>query len=143
MAREELGGCMSTDAARPTLRDVGYRRAILLLGALWGGAPALTFGTSLLGGLTPDQGFAIVGALATISLAVLFELDSRALDRNGEGVPMAWSYALVAPISFVLWATLGPLVMQVTGLGLLGIVVGPPIAALLYVSRRGRLATVE
>lgn len=79
----------------------------------------------------------------TISLGVLYELDSRQLNQHGEGVPLAWAYALVAPISAVFWATFGPLLTQIPGVAILGLLVGPPASALLYLWQRGRVASVR
>lgn len=134
---------MSIETGRPSLHEIGHRRAILLLGAFWGAAPALSFGSSFLGILPSNRGYLVFGTLVTILLGVLYELDSRKLDQYGDGVPMAWSYALVAPVSVVVWATLGPVLIRVPGLGLLGILVGPPVSALLYVWQRGRHASVS
>ncbi len=130
---------MATESARPSLHDVGHRRPILALGVCWGATPALTF----LVPESPTRALLAVGALATVSLAVLCELDSRALERHGTGVPLAWSYALVAPISAVAWTFLGPALVGLPPLSLLGILVGPPASALLYVWQRGRRATVR
>lgn len=134
---------MSTGAAHPTLHEIGYRRMILLLGACWGAAPAVSFGLDVFGGLSSSQGLFAIGALMTLSLGVIYELDSRQLGQYGEGVPLAWSYALVAPISVVLWGLFGPGLAQIPGLAVIGILVGPPASALLYVWQRGRLATVR
>lgn len=131
---------MSTDAAQPTLHDVGYRRAILALGACWGTVPALTFGLHSLASLSVTEGVFVIGALMTLSLGLLYEFDSRTLAEHGRGVPLAWSYALVAPISGVVWGLFGPAIAQIPVLGLL---VGPPASALLYVWQRGRHASVQ
>ena len=134
---------MSTKTASPPLREIGYRRVILLLGACWGAVPALSFGLKMFSGLSSTQGLLAIGAVMTLSLGAIYELDSRTLDQYGNGVPLAWSYALVAPISVVIWGILGPGLAQIPGLGLLGILVGPPASALLYVWQRGRHATVN
>ncbi|MFC4548800.1 MULTISPECIES: hypothetical protein [Halorussus] len=134
---------MATQAARPSLREIGYRRAILLLGASWGAAPALSFGFDAFAGLSSTRGQFAVGVLMTLSLGVLYELDSRRLDRVGTGVPLAWSYALVAPISVVFWATFGPMLAAIPGLALFGVLTGPPASALLYVWQRGRVAAID
>jgi hypothetical protein len=134
---------MATESAQPSLRDVGYRRLILLAGALWGAAPALTFGVGVFSGTTPDQALLAVGALMTGTLGALFELDSRALAAHGSGVELAWSYALLAPISVVAFALVGPVLLQIPGFGVLGILAGPPVAALVYVWQRGRGASVS
>jgi hypothetical protein len=133
---------MATETAQPSLHDVGYRRLILVFGASWGAAPALTF---LLGdiGTGADTALFAVGAAMTVTLAVLFELDSRTLAEYGSGVEMAWSYALLAPISIVAFAILGPGLLQIPLLGILGILVGPPAAALGYLWQRGREASVS
>lgn len=131
---------MSTEAARPSLHDVGYRRTILALGACWGAAPALGFGLQSVSPLTPDQGVIAIGVLTTLSLGLLYELDRRALEAHGSGVSLAWSYALVAPISVVALAFFGAGFARVP---LLGLLVGPPASALLYVWQRGRHASVE
>lgn len=134
---------MSTGTAHPTLYKIGYRRMILLLGACWGAAPALSFGLDVFGGLSSMQGLFAIGTLMTLSLGAIYELDSRQLDQHGEGVPLAWSYALVAPISVVFWGLFGPGLAQIPGLAILWILVGPPASALLYVWQRGRVATVD
>ena len=134
---------MSADAAQSSLRTVGYRTPILALGALWGAAPALTFGASSLGAGSPDATFVGLAALVTLSLGVIYELDSRVLTRHGSGVPLAWAYALVVPISYAGWATIGPLLAALPGLELLAILLGPPASALLYVFQRGRLAELS
>ena len=134
---------MATGTAHPSIRDVGYRRLILAAGALWGAAPALTLGVGVFSGTTPNQALAAVGAATTVTLGVLFELDSRALAAHGAaGVEPAWSYALLAPISIVAFALVGPVLPQIPGLGVLGILAGPPAAALAYVWQRGREASV-
>jgi hypothetical protein len=134
---------MATESARPSLHDVGHRRLILLAGALWGAAPALTFGLGSFSGSTPDEAFLVIGAAMTVTLAALFELDSRTLDDHGTGVELAWSYALLAPISAVAFALLGPALLQIPGTGVVGILAGPPAAALVYVWQRGREASVS
>ena len=134
---------MATESAQPSLHDVGYRRLILLTGALWGAAPAFTFGVGAFSGTTPDRALLAVGAAMTVTLALLFELDSRALAERGTGVELAWSYALLAPLSVVAFALVGPVLLQVPGLGVLGILVGPPAAALVYLWQRGREASVS
>ncbi|MHB9287051.1 hypothetical protein ACKVMT_08425 [Halobacteriales archaeon Cl-PHB] len=134
---------MSTDAANPSLRDVGYRTPILAFGALWGAAPALTFGASFLGAGSPDAAFVGLAAIVTLSLGALYELDSRALERHGSGVPLAWAYSLVVPLSYVGWAVFGPLLARLPGLELLAILLGPPASALLYVWQRGRHGEVR
>ncbi|MFB6071769.1 MAG: hypothetical protein ABEJ88_02260 [Halobacterium sp.] len=131
---------MATRSAQPSLRDVGYRRGILAAGALWGAAPAVAFAVDVFGGATPEQAALAFGALATVTLGVLFELDSRALEARGTGVPLAWSYALVAPISVVAWGLLAPGLLALPGGWLAGVLAGPPAAALLYVWQRGRVA---
>lgn len=133
---------MVTETARPSLREAGYRRLILALGACWGSAPALSLGLEMLAPLSTRAGLLALGAAATLSLGVLYELDSRTLDRRGDGVPLAWAYSLVAPLSAVAWLILGPTLVQLPGLGLLGLLVGPPASALLYVWQRGRCASV-
>ena len=134
---------MATESAKPSLRDAGYRRLILLTGALWGAAPALTFGVGAFSGTTPDRALLAVGAAMTVTLAVLFELDSRALAAHGRGVELAWSYALLAPISIVAFALVGPVLLQIPGLGVLGVLAGPPVASLAYVWQRGREESVS
>lgn len=134
---------MATESAHPSLHDVGYRRAILLAGALWGAAPALTFGLGSFSGSTPDEAFLVVGAAMTATLAALFELDSRRLAAQGTGVELAWAYALLAPISVVAFVILGPGLLQIPLLGILGILVGPPTAVLGYLWQRGREASVS
>lgn len=118
-----------------TLHSVGYRRAILSLGVVWGAVPALSFGLGMLSPLSPDTGFLLVGALMTLSLGVVYELDSRALADHGRGVPLAWSYALVAPLS-LLAALVVPALLTV------GFLLGPPASALAYLWQRGRVASV-
>jgi hypothetical protein len=134
---------MATESARPSLRDVGYRRLILAAGAVWGAAPAFTFGVGAFSGTNPDQALLAVGAAMTVTLGALFELDSRTLAEHGSGVEMAWSYALLAPISIVAFALVGPVFLQIPGLGVLGVLAGPPAAALVYVWQRGREASVS
>lgn len=134
---------MATESAHPTLRDIGYRRLILVVGALWGAAPAFTFGTGAFTGSSPDTALVAVGAAFTLTLGALFEVDSRALAEHGTGVELAWAYALVAPISVVAFAVLGPILLQIPLLGLVGLLAGPPAAALLYLWQRGREATVQ
>ncbi|WP_336036826.1 hypothetical protein [Halobacterium yunchengense] len=134
---------MATESAHESLRDVGYRRLVLLVGALWGAAPALTFGVGAFADAPPDSALLAVGAAMTVTLGALFELDSRALARRGTGVELAWSYALLAPISVVAFALVGPVLLQVPVLGLLGVLAGPPTAALAYVWVRGRHASVD
>lgn len=134
---------MTTKNTRPPVHEIGYRRAILLLGACWGAVPALSFGLNAFDGLSSDQGLFAIGALMTLSLGVLYELDSRRLDQFDAGVPLAWSYALVAPLSVVLWRLVGPELVVVPGLAVLGVLVGPPASALLYVWQRGRIATAH
>lgn len=128
-----------TDTAQ-TLHDVGYRRAILALGAFWGAAPALTFGMKSLTPLSPDGSLLALGTVTTLTLGALYELDSRTLAERGRGVPMAWSYALVAPISVVAWAVPAPVVPV---LAYVGVLAGPPASALCYCWQRGRTASVE
>jgi len=134
---------MATDSVQPSLHDVGYRRLILVAGALWGAAPALTFGVGAFAETNPDQALLAVGAAVTLTLAALFELDSRALAAHGTGVELAWSYALLAPISILAFALVGPVLLRIPGLGVLGILAGPPAAALVYVWQRGREASVS
>lgn len=134
---------MATDSVQPSLHDVGYRRLILVAGALWGAAPALTFGVGAFAETNPDQALVAVGAAVTLTLAALFELDSRALAAHGTGVELAWSYALLAPISILAFALVGPVLLRIPGLGVLGILAGPPAAALVYVWQRGREASVS
>ena len=133
---------MATETAQPSLHDVGYRRLILVFGAAWGAAPALTF---LMGdiGTGADTALLAVGAAMTVTLAVLFELDSRRLAAHGTGVELAWAYALLAPISIVAFAIVGPGLLQIPLFGLLGILAGPPAAALGYLWQRGREASVS
>ncbi len=133
---------MATESAHPSLHDVGYRKLILVVGAAWGAGPAFTF---LLGdvGAGADTAMLAVGAGMTLTLAVLFELDSRRLAELGTGVEMAWSYALLAPISIVAFAIAGPGLLQIPLLGVLGILVGPPAAALGYLWQRGREASLS
>ncbi|AHG00320.1 hypothetical protein HALLA_17455 [Halostagnicola larsenii XH-48] len=69
-----------------------------------------------------------MGALMTVSLGILYELDSRKLAQYGNGVQLAWAYALVAPLSFLL----------VPFFSVIGFFLGPPVSALLYVFQRGR-----
>lgn len=126
---------MSLHTAEPTLHDVGYRRAILALGVLWGAVPALSFGFEVLSPLSSETGFFVVVALLTLSLGVLYELDSRKLSEHGRGVPMAWSYALVVPLSLLVVPLIPVLVV-------FGILLGPPASALLYCWQRGRVAAV-
>lgn len=133
---------MAPDHASATLRDVGYRRPILLLGALWGAVPALSLGLNVVGGLSSTEATLAIAAAMTASLGILYELDSRRLDERGEGVPLAWAYALVAPISLVLWWAYGPILATIPGGAVLAILVGPPGSALLYVWQRGRVASV-
>jgi len=133
---------MATESAQPSLHDVGYRRLILIVGTAWGAAPAFTFLLGDVGGGADTALFA-VGAAMTITLAVLFELDSRAVAAHGTGVELAWAYALLAPISVVAFAILGPGLLQIPLLGILGILVGPPAAALGYLWQRGREASVS
>jgi len=140
--RSECGAnLMAANTAQPSLRNVGYRRLILVFGAAWGAAPALTF---LLGeiGTGADTALFAVGTGMTLTLGVLFELDSRALAERGTGVDLAWAYALLAPISIVAFAILGPGLLKIRFLGLLGILAGPPAAALGYLWQRGREASV-
>lgn len=134
---------MSTDTARPSLRTVGYRRAILVAGALWGAVPALSFGVRVGTGLESGTVLLALGAAMTFSLGLLYELDSRRLTAFGEGVPLAWAYALVAPISAAFWATFGPVLAGIPVLSSLILLIGPPASALLYVWQRGRVASVE
>lgn len=133
---------MATETAQPSLHDVGYRKLILVFGAAWGAAPAFTF---LLGdvGAGADTALLAVGAGMTLTLAVLFELDSRRLAVHGSGVELAWAYALLAPISIVAFAVLGPGLLKIPLLGLVGILAGPPAAALGYLWQRGREASVS
>lgn len=144
---------MSTEQATPSISEVGYRRIILAFGAFSGAVPALSM-LDITGSLSalvaPSQAHALdvfsqlsrsqetyaIGVVMTVLLAVLYELDSRKLDQVGEGVPLAWSYALIAPLSVVL-------VRQIPLLALLGILAGPPISALVYVFQRGRVGTVD
>ncbi|WP_233274679.1 hypothetical protein [Haladaptatus cibarius] len=133
---------MSEKSAQTSLHDVGYRRSILALGACWGAAPALSYGWNSLSLLSSSHEMVAVGTLMMLSLGVVYELDSRTLDRHGSGVPLAWSYALVVPISVVGWEIFGPLLGR-TPFGLLGILVGAPASALLYVWQRGRCASVS
>ncbi|WP_197075871.1 hypothetical protein [Halostagnicola sp. A56] len=122
---------IATDTARSPPEKIGYRRSILALGAFWGAVPALSFGTSDLVALSTDGTILVIGALMTVSLGILYELDSRTLAQYGTGVPLAWSYALIAPLSFLL----------VPPIGVLAILCGPPLSALLYVYQRGRYAS--
>lgn len=133
---------MATDTGNRTLYDVGHRRAILALGVLWGFVPALTFATNFVGGLSPTEGTIAVAVAMTVSLGALYELDSRRLAASGEGVPLAWAYALVAPISLVAVAGYGHLLAAVPGGATLMLLAGPPASALLYVWQRGRVASV-
>lgn len=121
---------MAMDTAGPPLEKIGYRRSILALGAFWGAVPALSVGMSDFGSLSSDGTVLVIGALMTVSLGILYELDSRKLTQHGGGVPLAWSYALVAPLSFLL----------LPFLSVIGFLLGPPISALLYVFQRGRYA---
>lgn len=134
---------MATESAQPSLRDVGYRRVILVVGALWGAAPAFTFGIDAFTNPSADTALVAVGAAFTLTLGALFEVDSRALGEHGTGVELAWAYALVAPVSVVAFAVLGPILLQVPVLRLVGVLIGPPAAALLYLWQRGREAAVQ
>lgn len=134
---------MTTQAANRDLYDVGYRRVILVLGAVWGIVPAASFATNFVGGLSPTEGTFAVAAVMTVSLGVLYELDSRRLEEHGEGVPLAWAYALVAPISLVVVAAYGHLLATIPGGATVALLAGPPASALLYVWQRGRVASVE
>lgn len=133
---------MATESVHPSLHDVGYRKLILIVGAVWGAAPAFTFLLRSVGSGADTALFA-VGAGMTLTLAVLFELDSRALAAHGTGVEMAWAYALLAPISIVAFAIVGPGLLQLPLIGILGILAGPPAAALGYLWQRGREASVS
>lgn len=122
---------MTTITAKSNLNGIGYRRLILLVGAFWGAAPALSFGfNSVSTGLSSTEGLLAMGAVMTLSLGVLYELDSRQLEKHGQGVHVAWTYALVAPIAVV-------------GVPDVGLLIGPPLSALLYVWQRGRAASVR
>lgn len=129
--------------APTSLHDIGYKWPILLLGALWGAAPALSFVLYQFGGLSSDQWLLAIGAAMTLTLGVVYELDNRQIKQYGEGVPFAWSYALVAPISVILWEVFGSELARKPGLALLGIIVGPPASALLYIWQRGRKAEIS
>jgi hypothetical protein len=133
---------MSTEPVQPSLRDVGYRTPILVVGALWGAAPALTYGLGLVPGSTPRVAFFVGLTVMTATLAVLFQLDSETLAERGTGVGLAWSYALLAPITVVATALVGPGALDVPLVGLFGILAGPPAASLVYVWQRGREASV-
>jgi len=134
---------VSTASVQPSLRDAGYRRLILLTGALWGAAPALTYGLGLLPGATPRVAFFVIVIVMTATLAVLFQADSEALAERGTGVELAWSYALLAPITIVATALVGPGALDIPLVGLFGILAGPPAASLGYVWQRGREASVS
>lgn len=101
------------------------------------------FALCFFGGLTQTQGLVAVAAAMTVSLGVLYELDSRRLAAYDDGIPLAWAYALVAPISIVFWSAYGPALALLPGGAVLAILVGPPASALLYVRQRGRVASVE
>jgi hypothetical protein len=131
---------MATESAHPSLHDVGHRRLILVASALWGAAPAFTFLLGSFGNTNTNTALFAVGAGMTLTLAVLFELDSRTLAAHGTGVEMAWVYALLAPISIAAFAIVGPRLLQIP---LLGILAGPPTAALGYLWQRGREASVS
>ena len=131
---------MSTETAQPPLTEIGYRWTILLLGACWGAVPALSFGLNLFGGLSPAQWMLVIGTLMTLTLGIIYELDNRRIKQYYEGVPLAWSYALVAPIAVVFWEISNSVLAQVPGVALIGIFAGPPASALLYLWQRGRLA---
>jgi len=120
-----------------SLHEIGYRRLILVLGALWGVAPSLSFFGGPSTGVSQTQILIGIGALITISLGVVYELDSRALAAHGRGVRLAWSYSLLAPISIIAWMLFG------AGIPLIGLLVGPPASALVYLWQRGRHATVS
>ncbi|ELZ96471.1 hypothetical protein C440_04968 [Haloferax mucosum ATCC BAA-1512] len=55
---------------------------------------------------------------------------------------MPWAYALVAPLSFVVWWFFASILAWIPGVSLFGVFVGPPVSAVLYVWQRGRVATV-
>lgn len=133
---------MATTNARPALHEIGYRRAILVFAAFWGAAPGLSYLLEPVG-LSATQAVVGIAAVMTLSLGVLYERDSRVLAEHGNGVPLAWSYALVAPISIVFWGLFGSGFAEIPPLGLLGIFAGPPASALLYLWQRGRHATVS
>ncbi|MDH5021025.1 hypothetical protein [Halobacterium rubrum] len=134
---------MATESAQPSLHDVGYRRLILLAGALWGAAPALSYSFDLVPGGIPGGSFFIGVTVMTTTLAVLFQLDSETLAEHGTRVELAWSYALLAPVSIVVTALVGPGMLEIPIVGLLGILAGPPVASLVYVWQRGPEASVS
>jgi uncharacterized membrane protein YkgB len=123
---------MSTKEIERISHEIGYRRTILVVGALWGMVPA-TYG--LVAGLlsiSEVASLSMIVILFTIVLAVLFQLDSQMLANHGSGVPRAWTYALFAPILLVISSIFGPL---------LATLFGPPLSALLYLWRRGQVIT--
>lgn len=134
---------MTTHAASRDLYDVGYRRVILALGAAWGFVPAASFAMNFFDGVSPTLGTYAVAAAMTVSLGALYELDSRRLAAHGEGVPLAWAYALVAPISIVFVVSFGHVLAAVPGGASLMLLAGPPASALLYVWQRGRVGSVD
>jgi hypothetical protein len=129
---------MTTTSSRPSLHEIGYRRIILVLGALWGAAPSLSYLGGPSAALSKTQALIGIGAIITISLGAVYELDSRELAAHGCGVPLAWSYALLAPISIIAWVLFGA-----GPLSLIGILAGPPASALVYLWQRGRHAKVS
>lgn len=143
MTVSHQGTHMTTTNSRPSLREIGYRRLILTLGALWGAAPGLSYSIGPSTALSKTQALLGIGAVMTISLGTVYELDSRALAAHGRGVPLAWSYALLAPISIIAWALFGAGISQIPPLYLIGILAGPPASALVYLWQRGRHATVS
>jgi hypothetical protein len=134
---------MATETGSTSRYEVGYRRTILVFGALWGAVIALHPLLAAPLGLSETQTFVGSGAVMTLLLGLLYELDSRALAERGRGVPLAWAYSLVVPISVVFWGLVGPLLAQITPLALLSVLVGPPASALLYLWQRGKHATVQ
>lgn len=121
-----------------SLYEVGYRRTILLFGAFWGAVPALGFGVSGFTGISYEISITVTIVLMTLSLGILFELDSRKLDQYGQSVPMAWAYALTALVATPLWTGL----VRAGILSLIGILFGPPISVLLYLWQRGQQSDV-
>lgn len=134
---------MATTNSRPSLHEIGYRRHILVLSAIWGAAPSLSYLAGPSAVLSKTQALIGIGALITISLGLVYEIDSRALAAHGRGVPLAWSYALLAPISIIAWALFGAGISQIPPLYLIGILVGPPASALVYLWQRGRHGAVS
>jgi hypothetical protein len=134
---------MPTTDCRPSLREIGYRRHILVLGAIWGAAPGLSYLAGPSAALSPTQALVGIGVVTTISLGFVYELDNRALAAHGRGVPLAWSYALLAPLSLIAWALFGAGISQISPLSLLGILAGPPVSVLVYLWQRGRHAAVS